>query len=614
MTVAATVTLLVVILVIATLIATPWPTDLVMVAGLTLLMVVPLPVADSSSGEPGWRIGVMPLRDALSGFSNEGMITVGALYLVVAGLRQTGAISLLAGPLLGRPSSVRMAQLRLMIPVAGASALLNNTPIVAMMLPVIVEWAKKYEMAASKLLIPLSFATILGGTCTLIGTSTNLIVDGLLRSDLGHPGLSLFAIAPVGIPVAIVGIVYLVWMGDWLLPDRRPAISKTDDPREYTAEMMVPSNSSLVGKTIESAGLRHLPGAYLMEIERNEQVIPVVDPSETLRAGDRLVFVGVVDSVVDLQKMRGLVPATDQVFKLDSPRVHRGLIEAVVSDSCPLVGRTIREGRFRTRYGAVVIAVARNGQRLKGKIGDIVLDAGDTLLLEALPNFADQQRNNRDFYLVSRVPGARPLRHERAPVAIGILAAMVVVVGLGIVEMLHAALVAGMLMILTRCCTTNMARREIEWSVLVAIAASFGIGRALEKTGAAESLVQTVFSFTADHPLAIMATVYLATTLLTNFVTNTAAAALMFPIAVAAAQNVNASPMPFVVSVMFAASAAFATPIGYQTNLMVYGPGGYRFSDFVRIGLPLNLLTAAVALVTIPWVFPFTERGLAINA
>ena len=329
-----------------------------------------------------------------------------------------------------------------------------------------------------------------------------------------------------------------------------------------------------------------------------------VAPIERLQGGDRLVFVGIVDSVVDLVKSKDLVPAPDQLFKLDTPRPERALVEAVVSRVSPLVGQTIRDGRFRSRYGAVVIAVARDGERVRGKVGDIKLRAGDTLLIEARPSFLEQQRHSRDFLLVSEIPGATPPRHERATVSVLILLAMVVAAAT-FADMFLAALVASGLMIATRCTTSARARASIDWSVLAVIGASFGLGTALETTAAAAYLARAWLSYAGGGPWLALAVVYLVTMVFTEFITNNAAAVLVFPVAQATANALEVSFWPFVVAIMMAASASFATPIGYQTNLMVYGPGGYRFADYVRFGLPLNLLLAAVTICLIPLFWPF---------
>jgi di/tricarboxylate transporter len=530
-------------------------------------------------------------------------VTVGVLYIVVTGLKETGGITWLAQSMLGRPTSLANVQLRLTIPVAFLSALLNNTPVVAMLIPAVSEWARRYNIPLSKLMIPLSYAAIAGGTCTLIGTSTNLVVNGLLMSESGLPSLSMFEIAWVGLPCTILVVVFMYLTSPWLLPERKSAFSQFEDPREYTVEMLVEPHSPLDGKTIEAAGLRQLPGLYLVEVNRNDQLIPAVSSQETLKGHDRLIFVGIIDSVVDLQKILGLKPATNQIFKLDTPRENRSFIEAVVSNSCPLVGKTIREGRFRSIYNAAVIGVARNGTRLKEKIGDIVLRPGDTLLLEAPPAFTAQQHNSRDFYLVSRLGDSSPPRHEKFLIAMVIVLSMVAAVSFGWLTMLHAAMLAAGFMIITRCTSGRIARRGIDWQVLVTIAASFGIGNALHESGAASAIAQYMVFFSGDSPVTALAMVFFTTALFTALTTNNAAAILMFPIAIAISNGLHVSVLPFAITIMMAASASFATPIGYQTNLMVYGPGGYRFSDYLRIGLPLTMLVGILTIIVVPAVW-----------
>lgn len=570
--------------------------DLLVVGSLSVLMLVGVVFGTDELPSPS---------DAVAGFGNSGLLTVGVLFVVVEGLVRTGGMTLITRPLLGQPRSILTAQARLILPVAGLSAFLNNTPIVAMFMPVVHDLCKKTGISPSKLFLPLSYAAIFGGICTLIGTSTNLVVNGLVVSQAKMPSLGMFDITWIGLPCALAGLTYLLLFNRWLLPDRKPPISFSDDPRQYTVEMIVQPSGPLVGQTIEQAGLRHLPGLYLAEIERNGQILPAVGPQERLFTGDRLVFVGIIESVVDLRKMRGITPATNQMFKLDSPRTQRSLIEAVVSDRCPLIGKSIREGRFRTHYNAAVIAAARSGKRINAKIGDVVLRSGDTLLLEAHASFAEEQRNSADFFLVSRIENSSPPRHERAWVALLILLAMVVVVTVEWLDMLTAAMIAGGLMILTRCCTGPEARRSVDWSVLIVIGAALGLGQALETSGAANTIAQNLIRFAGGNPWIVLLVVCFVTTLFTEMITNNAAAVLVFPIALSSAQSLGVNFMPFIMAIMVGASASFSTPIGYQTNLMVYGPGGYRFTDYLRIGIPLNLLIMAISVTLTPLIWPF---------
>ncbi|MBK1650923.1 SLC13 family permease [Halorhodospira halochloris] len=581
-------TAVVLITLLTILIGTRAAPDMVFLAALAVLLVS----------------GVIEPQQAFSGLANPGVLTVAVLYVVVAGIRETGGIQWISQRLLGKPRSLLAAQQRVTIPVAGFSAFLNNTPVVAMLIPAISDWARKNNLSESKLLLPLSYAAMLGGTCTLIGTSTNLVVNGALEKRLGE-GLMLFEIALVGVPVLIVGLLFMFITGHWLLPDRRPAVETLDNPREYTVEMLVEPSGPLVGRTIEAAGLRNLPGCYLMEIERSRDILPAVSPREKLQANDRLVFVGVVDSVVELQKIRGLKPATEQVFKLDGKRSDRSLVEAVVAETSPVANLTVRDGRFRTRYNAVVIAVARNGERVSGKIGDITLRPGDTLLLEAGEDFIERQRNSRDFLLVRSIEGSVTPRHERAWLALTILGGMLVTVGLGWLSMLEGALAAGAMLIITRCLSVNSARQAIDWSVILTIAAAFGIGAAMDTTGLAQTIAGSLLQLAGDGPWLNLMIIYFVTALFTAVITNNAAAVLMVPIAASVADDLGVSLIPFAVAIMLAASASFATPMGYQTNLMVYGPGGYHFTDYLRAGLPLNIVTAAVALAIIPWAWGF---------
>ena len=596
-------TLGVIVVTLALLATSRFGADIVVTAAVSLMVFVDLAV-------PGAEI--LSTKEAIVGMSNEGMLTVAVMYVVVCGLSETGAVQWLGRGLLGRPRSALGALARMMVPVTAISAFMNNTPLVAMFIPVINDWCKRNRISPSKLMLPLSYAAVLGGTCTLIGTSTNLVVSGMWDAT-GRPALGMFEIAWLGVPSAIAGILYVLFVGRSLLPDRKPVLSEREDARSYTVEMLVDEGGPLVAKTIEQAGLRGLPGLFLAEIERAGELLAAVGPERMLAGGDRLVFVGVIESVVDLRKVRGLSPVPDQVVKLNAPRPQRRLVEAVVSNSSPLAGRTVREGRFRSVYSAVVIAVARNGERIANqKIGDIELRPGDTLLLEAPQSFVEQHRNSRDFYLVSEIADSAPVRHEKAIVSLGILVGMVALATVSDllgwpVKMIHAAVLAAGLMILTRCCSGPQARRAVDWQVLVTIAAALALGRGLEITGAASVIAERLVALASGHAWLTLAAIYFITMMFTEIITNNAAAALMFPIALAISERLGVDFKPFACTIMMAASACFSTPIGYQTNLMVMAPGGYRFSDYFRIGIPLNLLMMSVTVLLAPMIWPLTH-------
>ena len=564
------------------LLFTRWPVEAVFLAALTVLVAA----------------AVLPVERAFAGFANSGLVTVALLYVVAGGVQETGAVEWLGRLLLGAPRGQRRALARIMLPAAGLSAFLNNTPLMALLIPLVKDWCRRTGISPSKLLLPLNHAAMLGGTCVLIGTSTNLVVSSLMVAA-GQPALGMFEVTPVGLPVALAGLVYLLLASPRLLPERVPVAADTAAAREYLTEMLVQGGGPLVGKTIAQAGLRALGGLYLLEIDRHGRLLQAVAPDEVLAAGDRLVFVGAVESVVDLHRIRGLSPATTQVFRLDGPRNQRQLVEAVVGPHCPVVGKSVREGRFRNRYDAAIIAVARSGERLRSKIGDIVLRAGDTLLLEARPSFLERFRRAPDFLLISAIDGATPPRHERAPLALAILAAVVSLAGFGLLDILAAALFGAAGMVVSGCLSFTSARRSLDGSVLLTIGAAIGIGAALDGSGAARALALGLQGLIGHGPWQALLTVYLATLLLTQLITNNAAAALMVPLTLAMAGELGMAVRPLLLAVVMAASASYATPMGYQTNLMVFGPGGYRFGDYLRLGVPLHGVTALVTLAVL---------------
>jgi di/tricarboxylate transporter len=567
------------------------PPDLVFLLGTTLLALT----------------GVITAKEAFAGFANEGMLTVAVLFVVAAGLEQTGVLAYVGQQILGGAKSDRGALARLSAVIVSSSAFLNNTPIVAMFMPIVVDWCRRNNVAPSKLLIPLSYLAILGGTCTLIGTSTNVVVHGLLLQH-GMPGMSLFEITPLGIPYALAGVAYLLLFGRKLLPDRKELFEQLGESRrEYMVDMRVQPECRLIGKSVEAAGLRNLPGLFLIEINRRDEIITPVAPNEVIEANDHMVFTGVVSSVVELQKIAGFVPIADPAYESSPARqLSRRMCEAVISADSPLIGQTIRDADFRANYGAAVVAVHRGGARVQEKVGDIKLQPGDTLLLQTQPHFVRAHRNDPAFYLVSDVEQWRPLRSHRAWIALLLFVALLVLMTTQVVPILVGASLIAVLMIATGCLSAGEARQSIELQVLITIAASFGIGTALEKSGAAAEIANHLVDATAFFgPVGTLACVYLITSIITEMITNNAAAVLLFPICLQAARlSGDVDPRPFVIALTFAASASLMTPIGYQTNMMVYGPGGYRFTDFIRVGLPLHILLLVVATVLIPIIWP----------
>ena len=563
--------------------------DLVMMAGLFTLA----------------AFGVLTPRETFEGFANPALAAVGALFIVSAALRETGALEATVGRLIDRTRTERGGLARICPPVAALSAFLNNAPVVAMMTPTVIDWARRRGLSPSRFLIPLSYSSILGSTTTVIGTSTILTVSGLLgQSGLGEIGF--FELAPIGVPIAIAGLAFLLYGAPHLLPNRsEPSEILGDRRREYTASMIVEDQCPLIDQTVEDAGLRHLPGLFLVEIGRAGRIITPVGPDELIRAGDRLVFAGVVSTIVDLQRIRGLVPATDDEGPAPNHPEHR-LVEAVISASSPLINQSIRDASFRSVYDAAVIAVHRNAERVPGKIGEIVLEAGDTLLLQGAPGFLRAHRNSRDFYLVSEIAGTETPRYDRAGIAIIILVLMVLAAGLGAYPISIAAFVAAGLLILTRSIGGSAARRSVEWSILVVIGASLGIAFAMQKTGAAAAVAGLIAPAAGSiGPVAALIVVYLTTLLMAETLHHNAAVALMFPIAVETANLVGANPRGFVMAVAIGGCCAFASPVAYQAHLIVYGPGGYRFTDFVRVGLPLDAICAVIAIALIPVFWPF---------
>jgi len=582
-------TLSVVALVLFLLSSTPAPTEVVLLGAMIVLSIT----------------GVLSPSEALSGFSNPGVMTIAALYVVVGGLKETGAIGWFSQRFLGRPRSLLSAQLRLMGAGGALSAVINNTPVVAMFIPIAQEWSKRYGISISRLLLPFNNVAILAGLCTLIGTSTNLAVYGLLKQMRPEADIGLFDLLWIGLPLTLAGVVYSVALSRRLLPDSQSPVEQLEQAREYSFEVRILRGGPLVGRSIVDVGLRNLKSAYVIEIERRGRIIAAVGPEEVLEGDDLLTCVGVVDSVRELRKLAGLSIAEDQAFVMNLKARQRLLVEVVLSATSPLINQNVRASNFRERYNAAIISISREGTRVPGKLGDATFRPGDTLLVEAGPAFADRHRYSRDFLLVRPLEDSAPPDFRRAPVAIGLLVLMIVVATLEWAPLFEASFIAAGLMVATGCLTMQSATRSIEYHIVAGIAASFALGVALTQSGAAQLIGNGLLATAQGNPWLALVVLYFVTVVITELITNNACGVLMFPIAVSIADFAGVSYMPYVVAVMVAASAGFITPIGYQTNLMVMGPGGYRFADFVRFGAPLNVICGIIAVALIPLVWPF---------
>ncbi len=545
--------------------------------------------------------GVVSPKEAFSGFSNHGMLSIGFLFIVAGALQKTAALDYLGHVVLGEGKNIEKTLLRFLPGVASISAFFNNTPIVSVLIPTIVNWAKKKNISPSKLLIPLSYAAMLGGLCTLIGTSTNLVVHGLML-EYGMDGFTFFEISKVGIPMAVVGVLLLSFFGHRILPDRKePLVELGSKTREFVAEMKVGKGFEKIGLSIEEAGLRHLKGLFLFQIEREKKILTSVSPDEKIYLNDRLFFVGMPETIMDLRKIKGLKLLTDTVFdpsNYDSEEVST--FEVVISSNSPLIGKCVRESKFRTYYDAVIIAIHRSGDRIKEKIGNIVLKPGDTLLILANRDFINRWYNRKDFFLVSKSASVDSKPKIYSYLSLTVLILMITMMALQVVPVLLAVSTASMILIISGTISPYSARNSVDWKVILVIASAFGIAKGMLNSGVASFLADKII-FLSDSlgPVGLIAMIYFTTSFYTEVITNNAAAALIVPVAVSISGTTGVDPMPLMIAVAIAASASFATPIGYQTNLMVYGPGGYKFKDFLKIGIPMNIIMGIIAITLI---------------
>jgi di/tricarboxylate transporter len=553
--------------------------------------------------------GVIDERQAFSGFSNPAPITVAALYVVAGAAEATGALERFSdramGPATSPPTRPRRQLTRVAGPAAAASAFIPNTPLVTMLAPRVVMWARRVGTSPSPYLMPLSYASIFGGVITVLGTSTNLVVSGLLEAS-GQAPLAVFEITAVGLPVALAGVAAIILLAPRLI---RARVSPSDRvrrrAREYTVEMRVLDDGPLAGRTVAEAGLRHLEGVYLVGIERDGHTVAPVGPDEVLAGGDYLTFSGNVSRIVDLQRRTGLASAEQQHLSVIGDAPGGRLFEAVVSEGSSLAGSTLRAAEFRSRYGGAVFAIHRAGERLPGKLGEVRLRGGDVLVMLADPGFRDRWRDHPDFLVVSPLGEAAPPRRHRARLVEVVMVAMVVAASTNLLSLPRASLAAAMALVLLRVLTPTEARQSLNVDILLMIAAAFGLGAAMSESGLADELSAGLVGVVdVLGPPGILLGVLVGTVVATEVLTNNAAAVLMFPIAMAAAEQGGVDPRPLAVAILVAASCSFLTPIGYQTNTIVYGLGGYRFGDFARLGLPLTVLTVAVSMVVIPLAFP----------
>ncbi|MGD2067587.1 MAG: SLC13 family permease [Gemmatimonadota bacterium] len=546
--------------------------------------------------------GVIDAPAALEGFSNPAPFTVAALFVMARAVEKTGAIQPVISSALGTGRSARRSLARLLLPVATSSAFLNNTPIVAMTTAQVARWADSRGRPASDFLMPLSFAAILGGATTLIGTSTTLLVSGLMEAH-GMAPMGMFEITRLGLPVALVGLAYLVLFSHDMLPRRAAAFREMEEKtRDFIVQMEVRPGGSLDGVTVGTGGLRHLERVFLTEVQRaGGDVVAPARPETRLHGGDVLVFAGAADHVVDLQAHAGLMSSEREhvTFFQDAGHTY---FEVVVGAGSPLAGRTLAEVDFRKRFGAAVLAIHRAGAPVRAKLGTVELRPGDTLLVLSDADFGDRWRDRSDFILISRRGEVAPSTSRQGVLVLAALIAVVGTAAAGVLPILHGSLAAALLLLVSGVLTPGEARRAVDLNVVGLMAAAFGLAAAVEQSGLAAAIVGTMVSVAGGlGPWAVLLGLILVTLLLTELVTNSAAAVLVFPVAMAAAAAEGIDPRPVALAVAVAASASFLTPIGYQTNTMVYGPGGYRFGDYVRLGAPLTLLVVVVLMALHPW-------------
>ena len=547
--------------------------------------------------------GVLDAKEAFSGFSSSSVITVGVLFVVVAGLMHTGVLQWIVKHLLGTPDSYSKAVTRLMLPVAVLSSFLSNTTVVALFVNIVKMWSKKLGVSPSKLLIPLSYASGMGGVCTLIGTPPNLIISGLYEEKTGV-AMNILTTTIPGLFCLAVGILSIIAMRK-LLPDRKAPESAFEATAEYTAELLVPSDNPYIGQTLAEAGLFHVKGGSLIEIYHFDNAPSPVMEDEPVLGGDHLVYAGQIDEIIDMASSHKLVSADHHVFSMSEVDKTRKLRTAYVTFGSSLIGTTIGGSTFEKDVNLKLVAVARRGQRINQAPRQVVLEAGDTLLL-LCPNTLNVNTaalaSDLHFFDSDDVPNIG----RGTLVSTVIMIAMVALSAFGVIPLLQSAFLAAAAMLIFRCCNVEQAMKAVNWEILMVFAGSAVLGLAIQKTGIAEWLANGILNVCGTNPIVVMTAVCFVGTFITEFISNTAAGAMFFPIMYEAAEKLGYDPFPFLVALMVSVSSSFATPIGSPTHMLVYGPGGYRFSDFMRIGLLMNIIILAANIFIVNIVFPLT--------